>query len=155
MSSVTTHASLSIVSTAQAPAAIGPYAQGIKAGDLLFCSGCIPLNPETMQVVEGGVEAQAEQALKNLKAVVEAGGAELGKVVKTTVFLKSMDDFVAVNGVYAKVFGNHTPARSAVEVARLPKDVLVEVEAIVRYVVLGVRALPSNSSAQSTSRIIA
>ncbi|KAJ2917852.1 hypothetical protein MD484_g2533, partial [Candolleomyces efflorescens] len=84
-----------------------------------------------MQVVEGGVEAQAEQALKNLKAVVEAGGAELGKVVKTTVFLKSMDDFVAVNGVYAKFFGNHKPARSAVEVARLPKDVLVEVEAIV------------------------
>ncbi|KAJ2930442.1 hypothetical protein H1R20_g6661, partial [Candolleomyces eurysporus] len=84
-----------------------------------------------MQVVEGGVEAQAEQALKNLKAVVEAAGAELGKVVKTTVFLKSMDDFVAVNGVYAKFFGNHKPARSAVEVARLPKDVLVEVEAIV------------------------
>lgn len=89
------------------------------------------MNPETMQVVEGGVEAQTEQALKNLKAVVEAGGAELGRVVKTTVFLKSMDDFVAVNGVYASFFGNHKPARSAVEVARLPKDVLVEVEAIV------------------------
>ncbi|TEB32337.1 YjgF-like protein [Coprinellus micaceus] len=131
MSTVNTHESLSIVSTPQAPAAIGPYSQGIKAGDLLFCSGCIPLDPASMQVVEGGVEAQAEQAFKNLKAVVEAGGAELGKVVKTTVFLKSMDDFAAVNGVYAKFFGNHKPARSAVEVARLPKDVLVEVEAIV------------------------
>ncbi|RXW24572.1 hypothetical protein EST38_g1304 [Candolleomyces aberdarensis] len=128
---VNTHESLSIVSTAAAPAAIGPYSQGIKAGDLLFCSGCIPLDPASMQVVEGGVEAQTEQALKNLKAVVEGAGAELGKVVKTTVFLKSMDDFVAVNGVYAKFFGNHKPARSAVEVARLPKDVLVEVEAIV------------------------
>lgn len=83
-----------------------------------------------MQIVEGGVVAQTEQALKNLKAVVEAGGSELGKVAKTTVFLKSMDDFVAVNGVYAKFFGEHKPARSAVEVARLPKDVLVEVECI-------------------------
>jgi len=84
----------------------------------------------TLQVVDGGVEAQTTQALKNLKAVVEAGGSELGKVVKTTVFLKSMDDFVAVNGIYSSFFGNHAPARSAVEVARLPKDVLVEVEAI-------------------------
>ncbi|TFK17013.1 translation initiation inhibitor [Coprinopsis marcescibilis] len=133
MSSATvkTHESLVPVSTSQAPAAIGPYSQGIKAGNLLFCSGCIPLDPVSMEIVEGGVEAQAEQALKNLKAVVEAGGAELGKVVKTTVFLKSMNDFVAVNGVYARFFGDHKPARSAVEVARLPKDVLVEVEAIV------------------------
>ncbi|EDR15320.1 uncharacterized protein LACBIDRAFT_301440 [Laccaria bicolor S238N-H82] len=126
----TTHPSLSVVSTPQAPAAIGPYSQAIKVGDLLFCSGCIPLDASTMQVVEGGVVAQTEQALKNLKAVVEAGGSELGKVAKTTVFLKSMDDFVAVNGVYAKFFGEHKPARSAVEVARLPKDVLVEVECI-------------------------
>ncbi|KAF9486544.1 YjgF-like protein [Pholiota conissans] len=129
-STVSTHASLTPVSTSQAPAAIGPYSQGIKVGDLLFCSGCIPLDPASMQVVSGGVVEQTEQALKNLKAVVEAGGSELGKVAKTTVFLKSMDDFVAVNGVYAKFFGNHTPARSAVEVARLPKDVLVEVECI-------------------------
>ncbi|CAA7265871.1 unnamed protein product [Cyclocybe aegerita] len=110
-----THELLSVVSTSQAPAAIGPYAQAIK-------------------VVEGGVVAQTERALKNLKAVVEAGGSELGKVAKTTVFLKSMDDFVAVNGVYSNFFGSHTPARSAVEVARLPKDVLVEIECIARQV---------------------
>jgi len=131
MSTVTMHESLSAVSTAQAPSAIGPYSQAIKAGGLLFCSGCIPLDPASMEIVPGGVEAQAAQALKNLKAVVEAGGAGLGRVVKTTVFLKDMNDFVAVNGVYAQVFGDHKPARSAVEVARLPKDVLVEVEAIV------------------------
>jgi len=83
-----------------------------------------------MQVVEGGVEAQTKQALTNLKAVVEAGGSELGKVVKTTVFLKDMNDFVTVNGIYASFFQGHAPARSAVEVARLPKDVLVEVECI-------------------------
>jgi reactive intermediate/imine deaminase len=83
-----------------------------------------------MQIVPGGVEAQTEQALKNLKAVVEAGGSELGKVVKTTVFLKSMNDFTTVNEIYAKFFGNHAPARSAVEVARLPKDVLIEIECI-------------------------
>jgi reactive intermediate/imine deaminase len=127
-----THESLTIVSTTDAPSAIGPYSQAIKVGDLLFCSGCIPLDPATGAVVDGGVEAQTERALANLnlKAVVEAAGSELGKVVKTTVFLKSMDDFVTVNGIYAKFFGNHKPARSAVEVARLPKDVLVEVECI-------------------------
>lgn len=133
-----------------APAAIGPYSQAIRMGNLLFCSGCIPLDPSTMQIVPGGVEAQTEQGLKNLKAVVEAGGSELGRVVKTTVrqkiksslvlihvcyvqvFLKSMNDFATVNEIYAKFFGNHTPARSAVEVARLPKDVLVEIECIAR-----------------------
>ncbi|KAG6812638.1 hypothetical protein H0H92_001721 [Tricholoma furcatifolium] len=145
MAEVQTHPSLSIVSTPNAPAAIGPYAQAIKAGDLLFLSGCIPLNPQGELVGEGDVKAQTTQALTNLKAVIEAGGSELGKVVKTTVsdtaffpcgkvFLKSMNDFVAVNGIYASFFGKHTPARSAVEVARLPKDVLVEIEAIVRYV---------------------
>jgi len=125
-----THESLTIVSTPNAPAAIGPYSQGIRLGNLLFCSGCIPLDPSTMQIVSGGVEAQTEQVLKNLKAVVEAGGSELGKVVKTTVFLKSMNDFTTVNEIYAKFFGNHVPARSAVEVARLPKDVLIEIECI-------------------------
>jgi len=130
MSTPKTHETLSIVSTASAPAAIGPYSQAIKASDLLFCSGCIPLVPATMEIVSGGVEAQAKQALKNLKAVVEAGGSELGKVVKTTVFLKSMNDFVAVNNVYADCFGDHKPARTTVEVAKLPKDVLVEIEAV-------------------------
>jgi len=129
--STKTHESLSIVSTSSAPAAIGPYSQAIKAGDLLFLSGCIPLNAQGELVGEGSVEAQTHQVLANLKAVVEAGGSELGKVIKTTVFLKSMNDFVPVNTIYAEFFGNHKPARSAVEVARLPKDVLVEIEAIV------------------------
>ncbi|KAJ3478080.1 hypothetical protein NLI96_g10006 [Meripilus lineatus] len=131
MSSTTsTHASLTLVSTTDAPAALGPYTQAIRTGDLLFVSGSLGIDPSVGKMVEGGVEAQAEQALKNLKAVVEAGGSELGKVVKTTVFLASMDDFVAVNGVYAKAFGAHKPARSAVQVARLPLNALVEIEAI-------------------------
>ncbi|KIY52680.1 YjgF-like protein [Fistulina hepatica ATCC 64428] len=130
MSGVTTHPSLSFVATSDAAAAIGPYAQGVKAGDLLFCSGCIPIDPATGNIVDGGVEAQAERALKNLRAIVEAGGSSMGQVVKTTVFLKSMNDFTAVNGIYTAAFGSHTPARSAIEVARLPKDVLVEIECI-------------------------
>jgi len=129
-SATTTHPSLTIVTTNAAPAAIGPYSQAIKAGDLLFLSGCIPLDPATGQIVEGGVDKQTAQALKNLKAIVEAGGSSLGKVVKATVFLKNMNDFVTVNGVYGEFFGDHKPARSAVEVARLPKDVLVEIECI-------------------------
>jgi reactive intermediate/imine deaminase len=125
-----THKSLKIVSTEHAPAAIGPYSQAIKVGDLVFLSGCIPLDPTNGQVISGGVEAQTEQALKNLKSVVEASGSSVGQVIKTTVFLKSMNDFVTVNGIYEKFFGNHKPARSAVEVARLPKDVLFEIECI-------------------------
>ncbi|KAG5644152.1 hypothetical protein DXG03_009047 [Asterophora parasitica] len=132
--SISTHSTLSIVSTPNAPAAIGPYAQAIKVGDFLFSSGNIPLNAEGALVGEGDVEAQTRQVLANLKAVVEAGGSELGKVAKTTVFLKSINDFAAVNAIYADFFGQHTPARSAIEVARLPKDVLVEIEAIVRCV---------------------
>ncbi|KAJ3908263.1 YjgF-like protein [Lentinula edodes] len=126
---MSTHPSLTIVSTSDAPGAIGPYSQAIKAGDLLFVSGCIPIDPKSGEIVEG-IEEQTAQALKNLIAVVNAGGSELGKVVKTTVFLKNMNDFVTVNGIYAAAFGSHKPARSAVEVARLPKDVLVEVECI-------------------------
>ncbi|KAJ4000205.1 Endoribonuclease L-PSP/chorismate mutase-like protein [Lentinula boryana] len=139
---MSTHPSLTVVSTPDAPGAIGPYSQAIKVGDLLFVSGCIPLDPKTGQIVEG-IEEQAAQALKNLTAVVNAGGSEIGKVVKTTasalmitrtlrVFLKDMNDFVTVNGIYAGAFGSHKPARSAVEVSRLPKDVLVEVECIAR-----------------------
>ncbi|KAJ7597902.1 Endoribonuclease L-PSP/chorismate mutase-like protein [Mycena floridula] len=131
---MSTHPSLSIVSSSNAPAALGPYSQGIKVGELLFCSGQIALDPATAQVVPGGVEEQTTQALKNLAAVVEEGGSEMGKVVKTTVFLKSMNDFVTMNGIYEKAFGSHKPARSAVEVARLPKDVLVEIECIARCV---------------------
>ncbi|KAG9012084.1 hypothetical protein FRB93_002227 [Tulasnella sp. JGI-2019a] len=122
--------SLSVVSTKDAPSAIGPYSQAIKTGNLVFASGCIPLDPETMEVVSGGIEAQTTQSLKNLKAVVEAAGSSLDGVAKTTVFLKNMGDFVAMNKIYAEVFGDHKPARSAVEVARLPKDVLVEIECI-------------------------
>jgi len=127
---IKTHPSLTPVSTPDAPAAIGPYSQAIKAGGLLYLSGCIPLDPVTMQVVEGGIEAQTEQVLKNFTAVVKAGGSSLGQVIKTTVFLKNMDDFVTMNGIYSQFFGEHKPARSAVEVARLPKDVLVEIECI-------------------------
>ncbi|CAE6448283.1 unnamed protein product [Rhizoctonia solani] len=122
--------SLSVVSTQDAPSAIGPYSQAIKAGGFVFASGCIPLVPSTMQVVEGGIEQQTAQALANLKAVVTASGSDLNKIVKTTVFLKDMNDFVAMNQVYAEFFGSHKPARSAVEVARLPKDVLVEIECV-------------------------
>ncbi|KAG8688652.1 hypothetical protein FRC08_011314 [Ceratobasidium sp. 394] len=121
---------LSVVATQDAPSAIGPYSQAIKAGGFVFASGCIPLVPSTMEVVQGGIEEQTAQALANLKAVVTASGSEVNKVVKTTVFLKSMNDFIAMNKVYADFFGSHKPARSAVEVARLPKDVLVEVECI-------------------------
>lgn len=133
-----------------APGAVGPYSQAIKFGDLLFVSGNIPLDPVTGEIVAGGVDEQAKQALKNLRAVVEASGSHLGKVVKTTVrrsafishsvshdisfkvFLKSMNDFATVNSIYEQAFGNHKPARSAVEVSRLPKDVLVEIECIAR-----------------------
>ncbi|KAG9099054.1 hypothetical protein FRC06_005694 [Ceratobasidium sp. 370] len=121
---------LSVVATSDAPSAIGPYSQAIKAGGFVFASGCIPLVPSTMEVVQGGIEEQTAQALANLRAVVTASGSEVSKVVKTTVFLKNMNDFVAMNKVYADFFGSHKPARSAVEVARLPKDVLVEVECI-------------------------
>ncbi|KAG9313913.1 translation initiation inhibitor [Chiua virens] len=130
MSTVTTHPSLTPVATQAASSAIGPYSQAIKAGDLVFVSGCIPLVPSTAQIVEGGIVPQTEQALANLKAVLEASGSDPGRVVKTTVFLKDMNDFVTVNGIYAMFFGDHKPARSAVEVARLPKDVLFEIECI-------------------------
>ncbi|CAE6514985.1 unnamed protein product [Rhizoctonia solani] len=121
---------LSPVATQDAPSAIGPYSQAIKMGNLVWTSGSIPLVPSTMQVVEGGIKEQTAQALTNLKAVVEASGSAVNKVIKTTVFLKDMNHFAAMNEVYAEFFGEHKPARSAVEVARLPKDVLVEVECI-------------------------
>jgi len=124
---------MSVVSTQDAPSAIGPYSQAIKAGGFVFLSGCIPLDPKTMEVVPGGIEEQTRQVLTNLKAVVEASGSTLPQVVKTTVFLKSMDDFATVNKVYAEAFGDHRPARSAVEVARLPKDVLVEIECVATH----------------------
>ncbi len=118
------------ISTANAPAAIGPYSQAIVSGSLLFCSGQIPINPATGEIPEG-VEAQAEQALTNVKNLIEAAGSSIDNVIKTTVFIKDMNDFAKINEIYAKYFTEPFPARSCVEVARLPKDVLLEVEAIV------------------------
>lgn len=120
-----------VVLTEKAPAAIGPYSQAIKVGSFLFCSGQIPINPRTKQIVDGGIEEQTKMALENLKAVIEAGGSSLSNVVKTTVFLKNMNDFAKMNEVYSLYFKENPPARAAIEVARLPKDVLVEIEAIV------------------------
>ena len=119
-----------IINTPNAPAAIGPYVQATRLGDLVFTSGQIPLDPASMELVTGPVEAQAEQVMKNLVAVLKAAGADTSKVLKTTCFLSDMNNFVAFNQVYARYFGDAAPARSCVEVARLPKDVLVEVEAI-------------------------
>ena len=119
------------VSTAGAPAAIGPYSQGIDADGLLFCSGQLGLDPATGELVEG-VEAQAERALRNLQAVLDAAGATFADVVKTTIFLVDIGDFAAVNGVYARFMPDPPPARSTVGVAALPKGGRVEVEAIAR-----------------------
>jgi 2-iminobutanoate/2-iminopropanoate deaminase len=118
-----------VVSTDQAPAAIGPYSQGIIVNNLFYSSGQIPLTPEGM-MIEGDVAAQTHQVFQNLQAVLEEAGASLETVVKATVFIKDMNDFSAINEVYGEYFHTHKPARSCVEVARLPKDVLVEIEVI-------------------------
>jgi 2-iminobutanoate/2-iminopropanoate deaminase len=120
---------LEAVATTQAPAAIGPYSQAMKFGNLLFTSGQIPLNLEG-QVVEGGIAEQTHQVFRNLQAVLAEAGATFNDVIKATVFIKDMNQFVELNGIYATYFGDHKPARSTVEVARLPKDVLVEIELI-------------------------
>ena len=117
------------VSTNKAPAAIGPYSQAQIVGDLVFCSGQIPVIPETGALAQG-LEAQANQVFKNIAALLTAAGSDLSKVVNTTVFIKNMDDFAAINAIYAQYFTEPFPARSCVEVARLPKDVLLECEAI-------------------------
>ncbi|OPA73195.1 deaminase [Paenibacillus selenitireducens] len=120
---------LEAVATTQAPAAIGPYSQAMKFGNLLFTSGQIPLNLEG-QVVEGGIAEQTHQVFRNLQAVLAEAGATFNDVIKATVFIKDMNQFAELNGIYATYFGDHKPARSTVEVARLPKDVLVEIELI-------------------------
>ena len=117
------------VSTNKAPAAIGPYSQAQIVGNLVFCSGQIPVIPETGALAQG-LEAQANQVFKNIAALLTAAGSDIYKVVKTTVFIKNMDDFAAINAIYAQYFTAPFPARSCVEVARLPKDVLLECEAI-------------------------
>lgn len=119
-----------IITTEQAPAAIGPYSQANQFANLVFTSGQIPLIPETMEIVEGGISEQTEQVMKNLLAVLAKANASTETVIKTTCFIKDMNDFAAFNEVYGKYFPENAPARSCVEVARLPKDVLVEVEAI-------------------------
>lgn len=120
---------LEIVASSAAPAAIGPYSQAVKAGPFLYTSGQIPLTAEGV-LVEGGIVEQTHQVFRNLKAVLEEAGTDFSRVVKATVFLKDMNQFAAFNEVYASYFGDHKPARSTVEVARLPRDVLVEIELV-------------------------
>jgi 2-iminobutanoate/2-iminopropanoate deaminase len=119
-----------IIATENAPAAIGPYSQAVRYGNLLFISGQISLDPGTGEIIAGDIEAQTSRVLENLKAIVEAGGMELGHVLKCTCFLKNMEDFTKFNAVYNTYFAEVLPARETVEVSRLPKDVLVEISAI-------------------------
>ena len=119
-----------IIATKDAPQAIGPYSQAIKASGLVFCSGQIAIDPATQQVVTGDVAAQTDRVLRNLSEILRAAGSGLGKVVRCTVFLKNMSEFAAMNEVYGKYFNSSPPARSTVEVACLPKNVLVEIDAI-------------------------
>ena len=121
---------MKILSTPNAPAAIGPYSQGIRSQGFLFLSGQIPLDPATGKITEGDIAAQTERVLENLKAVLESGGSSLGQVVKTTVYLKDMNEFAQMNEVYARYFSDNPPARATVEVARLPRDVRVEIDCI-------------------------
>ena len=118
------------VRTERAPKAIGPYSQGIKAGGFLFISGQIPIDPATGEIVQGDTAAQADRVLHNIRNILDDSGATLHDVVKTTIYLADMDDFAAVNEVYAGYFDSEPPARATVQVARLPKDVLIEIEAI-------------------------
>jgi 2-iminobutanoate/2-iminopropanoate deaminase len=119
-----------IVSTDKAPGAIGPYSQAIKIGGMLFCSGQIPIDPGTGEFVSNDIGEQTDQVLKNLSAVLEAGGMDLGNVVKTTVFLADMSDFAVMNEVYGRYFDSNKPARATVQAARLPRDAKVEIECI-------------------------
>ncbi len=121
---------MEIISTEKAPAALGPYSQAIKANGFVWCSGQIPIDPMTGTIHAEGIEAQARQAIGNLKNVLEAAGSGLDRVVKTTVFIRHMDDFAALNAVYAELFGASKPARSCVEVSCLPKGALLEIEAV-------------------------
>lgn len=121
---------MQIIATDNAPTAIGPYSQAVVAGGFLFTAGQIALDPATMQVVEGGVPEQTDRVFRNLQAVLTSAGLAFGDVVKTTVFLRDMADFTAMNEVYARYMGDHRPARSTVAVAGLPRDVLVEIEMV-------------------------
>ncbi len=122
--------SLEFVATSSAPAAIGPYSQAVTVNGLLYSAGQIALDPQSMEIIKGGIREQTERVMKNLKAVLEAAGSDLSKVVKTTVFLVDMSDFTAMNEVYAAAFGSHKPARSTVAVSGLPRGVRVEIEVV-------------------------
>lgn len=124
---------LSVISTSDAPSAIGPYSQAIRVGNFLFCSGQIPLDPKSMQVVAGDIKAQTERVCQNLQAVLQAAGIDFKRVAKTTCYLKDMNQFADFNAVYEKYFGAAKPARATIEVARLPKDVLVEIDLIAAF----------------------
>ena len=119
-----------VITTDKAPAAVGPYSQAVRYGNLLFVSGQIPLDPDTGEIVDGDIEAQTKRVLENLKAIVEAGEMGFSHVLKCTCFLRNMEDFAKFNSVYSSYFANVLPARETVEVSRLPKDVLVEISAI-------------------------
>ncbi|HZU44063.1 MAG TPA: RidA family protein [Terriglobales bacterium] len=119
-----------VISTKEAPQAIGPYSQAIKAGDFVFLSGQIAIDPATSNIIQGDISAQTERVLKNIASILAAAGSSLERVVKTTVFLKNMSEFAAMNEVYGRFWKSAPPARSTVEVARLPKDVLVEIDVI-------------------------
>ena len=121
---------LNYIKTENAPGAVGPYSQGITFGDFVYTSGQLPINPETGELVSQDIQEATRVALNNVKAVLEAGGASLENVIKVTVFVKNMDDFSKINEVYSEYFTDHKPARSLVEVARLPKDGVIEIEAI-------------------------
>ena len=119
-----------IIKTQKAPSAIGPYSQAIKTGDLLFLSGQISINPETNEFIDGDIEIQTEQVLKNIKAILEAGNSSLEDVVKATIYLQDIEDFASVNKVYSKYFENSLPARVCIEVSNLPKNAKLEIDAI-------------------------
>ncbi|MDJ0808506.1 MAG: RidA family protein [Desulfobacterales bacterium] len=119
-----------IISTTEAPSAIGPYSQAVQVGGMLFVSGQIPIDPVSGELVQGGVEAETRQVLNNLKAILEAAGSSLEKVVKATLFIADMNQFGTINAIYAEYFQTDPPARACVEVARLPKDVQIEIEAV-------------------------
>lgn len=138
------------IQTDRAPAAIGPYSQAIACNGLVFTAGQIPLDPRTGELVGGDVAAQTERVLQNLAAVLEAAGSALDAVVKTTVFLRDMNDFAAMNEVYGRFFGEHRPARSAVQAARLPRDVAVEIEAVAALRMAGRRSPDSLSTASGS-----
>ncbi|MDF1849691.1 MAG: RidA family protein [Verrucomicrobiales bacterium] len=122
---------MTLINSPQAPAAVGPYSHAARVGNLLFCSGQIPLDPETMKIVDGGIEAQTQQVIANIKALLGTVGAGLPNVAKTTIFLTDLGDFATVNGIYEEAFGDHKPARSTIQVAALPLGSNVEIECIV------------------------